>query len=546
MSENKKEYLGMLCNLYVIFLLAVLPLYMRQGYWRLGDDKYLLFRNVTLLCMICSAIFLVAAGIQKLWNRTIAWSWVDSFVLGYGICNVLSWFFSDYRSTAWLGYRDWYMGLLSQLLFVWIYFFVSRCYEGAAYPVRSGQGALFAVIIIGIANRLSMDVLGVFRDGERGAWNRGDWDYTHLLSTVGNINWLCGYLAVLLPFALVGYLRAKEKWLAVWLYFVSASGLLFLWIQGSDSGVGLSVLIPIVLLLFGVCRKQYRKRIWLLGIGELVLCRVFLALLGLVRRESTIPTDDKGIAVLQEVTSLSLLVWMILVFAVVYVCRLSKGKKLTAVCVITLAVIGAENVLDAKTLFGEAAWTEDSRIEQDIENQFFGTIFSEMILSNYEADGAENAAGGENGFYGWGSGRGGLWTLAVDGFRQGDWKQKLIGAGPDCYGEYVYDKLPADNYIVVRGQWQDAVFANAHNEWLNQLVNIGIMGTVAYLGIFVAGFFRYGKRCLKDSYYLLGVMALLLYGANSLISFQQVMNAPYLFLILGLCENRAIYLTGKE
>ena len=33
-------------------------------------------------------------------------------------------------------------------------------------------------------------------------------------------------------------------------------------------------------------------------------------------------------------------------------------------------------------------------------------------------------------------------------------------------------------------------------------------------------------------------MAIAMYGAHSLISFQQVLNTPLLFLVLGVCEQR--------
>ena len=40
--------------------------------------------------------------------------------------------------------------------------------------------------------------------------------------------------------------------------------------------------------------------------------------------------------------------------------------------------------------------------------------------------------------------------------------------------------------------WEGAVFTNAHNEFLNQMCNVGILGTVSYLAIFLVGMRRYG------------------------------------------------------
>ena len=167
---------------------------------------------------------------------------------------------------------------------------------------------------------------------------------------------------------------------------------------------------------------------------------------------------------------------------------------------------------------------------------------------------------------GFGSGRGFLWRIALEGFVQGDMKDKLLGAGPDCYGVAVFGRLGTGSDVWKGEHWEGAVFTNAHNEVLSQLCNVGILGTVSYLAIFLTGLWRYGRGSAErrrslvqsrgggpgkdggalafpadsDAYCLwAGVLAIAMYGAHSLISFQQVLNTPLLFLVLGVCEQRA-------
>lgn len=40
------EFLSLLCHLFIIGLSAALPLYTGGTYWKLGDTKYVLFRNL--------------------------------------------------------------------------------------------------------------------------------------------------------------------------------------------------------------------------------------------------------------------------------------------------------------------------------------------------------------------------------------------------------------------------------------------------------------------------------------------------------------------
>ena len=130
---------------------------------------------------------------------------------------------------------------------------------------------------------------------------------------------------------------------------------------------------------------------------------------------------------------------------------------------------------------------------------------------------------------GWGSGRGGLWRFAWQGFVQGGFRQKLVGAGPDCFANYIYSTLPASELTPTEGFWTGTIYANAHNEWLNTLVNLGILGVAALAGIYIGSMKRYRKV-------LLGMLVIAMYGINSLISFQQVLSTPLLFMVLGLCE----------
>ena len=132
-------------------------------------------------------------------------------------------------------------------------------------------------------------------------------------------------------------------------------------------------------------------------------------------------------------------------------------------------------------------------------------------------------------FVEWGNRRGMLWQMAWQGFYRGDLKQKLLGAGPDCFAGYLGEILPGGTTLFDQGYFAGSVFTNAHNEWLTTLINMGILGVVAYLAVFIAAFRKYRD----DSF---AVLLLLTYGVYSLISFQQVLNTPLFFLLLGSCE----------
>ena len=509
-----KEFTGMLCNLYIAALMVLLPLYTRGTYVMLGDDKYGLFRSVSLLCLglwavavlvetivrwvgrprpfggkhlaerkLSEAPFELRAGLQK-----TDFSGMDICVLLYSLTAVISAIFSNYGTTAWVGYQDWHMGAVSQLLFVGIYFFVSRGYQGNPWPLYLWETAFFVVMILGFCSRLGFDPLALMK-----GFNSGDWEYSHLVSTLGNINWSCGYCSVALAMPVAGYLRGKSPIKRRLLYVVSVTGLLFLCVQGSDIGPVLAAVCLGVCLLWSRSNMEYFRRTLLLATGVafgLPCYNIFVKLFGENALKAQ-PADGPGI---------NMFGWggwwlagIVLAGLSLFLGRLKDWKASKPAAVKGLWS-GMVLVAVTMTVIG-------------------GFWYLPRLLSSE----------------GWTSGRGALWRLSWQGFLRGSWKQKLLGAGPDCFAEYIYSTFAPLELPVVEGHWAQAAFANAHNQWLNHLVNTGLLGLACAVCVFGTSFKRYRR-------YLPGILALSMYGMNSLVSFQQVLSTPLFFLMLGLCE----------
>lgn len=494
MKTGKNDFTQVLCSIYMIFILAVLPLYTGGTYWKLGDTKYLLFRNVSFLCLGIYAVGMLLAlpGVlfgrlhmknASLYENRFKWSIVDSFMIFYGACVLLSALLSAYPQIAWNGYTDWYMGVISQLLFIGIYFMVSRCADSSTYAVYLGEAAILAVSVIALLQRLWIDPLRLMK----GSFWVGDWECSHMLSTVGNINWICGYYSVALAFPVVGFLYSKTKIKKIILYGISVLGLVVLCMQGSDSGFLVAAACIVMSLLLGLQRTEVFQRGLLLAAGTAFLLPVYGLLTVLRKTTKMLPSDGNTFA---RITWGGW--WILVIGAIILALLVSKlPTKIAQRAVQVIMVLGALTISAGVLLY----------------------------IGNFSFED------------GWGSGRGKLWQLALQGFEQGDLRQKLFGSGPDCFAAYIEKISPGATILFGSGRWAGATFANAHNEWLNTLVNLGTCGILAYFGIFAAGVVRYRKMPLA-------LFVLAMYGANSLLSFQQVMNAPLLFLVLGLCESR--------
>lgn len=486
MEKNGREFLGLVCGLYMTVLLAVLPLYTGQGYWQLGEMKYLLFRNVSVLCLgvwLVLSLFLIR---RRTWRGLSA---VDAAVLAYGLCVLLSAAFSEYAGTElpWQGWEGWHMGAFSRLGLAAVYFFVSRQYSGSRYPLYLGEAALGAVTALGLLHRLGIDPLGLLAP-----YNPGDWEYTHMISTIGNINWLCGFYSAALALPLAHYLREKRKGAVAALYVLNTAAFFLLLIQGSYSGLLIPAAAAAVCFFLPEKAPERLGRMLRLAAGAMLLMPVWQVLMKIAGEKAVVAADGNLFAVTVWQG------WAAAGLGCLFISVLCPGlsEKTVRRAGLALGILGAAAVL---------AWG------------------GELV-----------AAGGPGDAFG--SGRGYLWRISLQSFREADFRQKLLGAGPDCFGRAVFERYTGSRTVWQGTHWENAIFTNAHCELLTHLTEVGLLGTAAYLMIFAAAFRRYRRLPL-------GQLVLAMYGVYSFVSFQQVLSTPILFLTLGICERS---LAGAE
>ena len=255
MENRKEEFLKIVCQSYLIVILAVLPLYYIpwNGYYKLGDTKYYLYRNVSLLCqgiaLLAMCVFAVSSrwtGEHRIFARSLAevvkksvdkcrTHAVTTAVCLYGICALLSAICSPYGSIAWNGEREWYMGAVTICLMIGGFLLTAKYGGSCKTAIWLGEAAFVAVTLIGLLQKLGYDPLGLLK-----GYVVGDWEFTHMLTTLGNSNWLSGYYSVMFPFSMTLFHRAVEagkKGPTLLAGTCNMLAMMLLLLQGSDSGV---------------------------------------------------------------------------------------------------------------------------------------------------------------------------------------------------------------------------------------------------------------------------------------------------------------------
>lgn len=506
MSEKIKQYKKMIALAYGILIVFFMPLYMRDGYVMIGDVKYVFYRNISFLFVIISAIVGIAGFSGHIQKRKPQFSSTDICVLGFAAVSCLSWLFSDYKEIAFWGYDGWNMGLMTQLMLVFGYFLISRWLDEPRTIFICMGAACFIVSLIGIINRFGYDPLYVFQDMSWWDWNR-----RNLLSTIGNINWLCSYLAAAAP-VLIYFCWSSNgiyRCAAIPGAFIVIS---LMMIQGSSSAYPALAVMLVILFCFSLGNLD--RLICFFDV--ILLIPLFWTIMTALDMALLLPyeVDIEGTFYSQLWIALFLLI--VILDAAFRVARKYYYKSMNKVFFESGRVKKTARLLLLGILAVGAVCLCLCQISDVIWNYFGG--FS-ILRFNDE----------------WGSFRGILWKKALQGFAEADIVTKLYGAGPDCFALYMYENV--DMNIISSGQWSESIYANAHNEWFTMLINEGILGALTYIGIFVSGIKNAIRNIKRNELCAIVAMAAAAYAVNNFVSFQQAVSTPLIFIVAALGEN---------
>ena len=129
----------------------------------------------------------------------------------------------------------------------------------------------------------------------------------------------------------------------------------------------------------------------------------------------------------------------------------------------------------------------------------------------------------------WGNGRGYIWKLVIDVFKSQSIWHKLIGIGPDCLEYAIYDYLGSrTNYF------GEIAITSAHNEVLNYLVTVGIIGCVIYVAIIAYSIITYIRLEDNNKYFFVIALCVCSYFVHNIFCYTQIMATPFLYILLGI------------
>lgn len=458
---------------YLILICTFLPLYMKEGYFELGEAKGIAF---LIISGIFAVLFLLIKN-KKIPSMFKATELIDLAALAFLFSNVISFAFSIDKKVSFLGLKGWRTGLLSVVLLFTVYLCYMELEEINSLLVIAALITPCFEFIVGILNRFGIYITDVY--GRNSSF----------LATLGNINWYVGYLSVFVPLGIgICYTRkvfSKEFFLSgVYSYL----GLTALFLQGSDSA--LLILAGTFIPLFFISlekRQDFKRFLLMMGILGLSMETVCLLKLFAGRYYNYEDSHIMGITGSHQ--------GLIIMAAAFFIYRLTR-------------------------LFEE--------IKADWRGKLFFKIASIVLIAGV----AIFIFGLIRSFdYRMGNGRGLIWSISMDMYNLLFPWQKMVGVGQDGFYTYAYSHPEITDSLL--NVFPGNILTNAHCELLTMLIERGMLGVFTYLILMGTAISIFYKNKRKSAA-VICALPIVAYFFNNLVSFSTAVSTPYIFILLGM------------
>ncbi len=547
-SYTRKFMMGpnIIVGCWVLSMFVIFPLFYHDHYFDILQAKYAAACTLTGIMLVSLLIWGIAANhivdfLKQIHEKGAgAWfkdtfSLLDICVLVFGIVCIISTALSPLHVTALLGKdvlpvdvlvaaifgnEGRYSGLILMLLYVIMYFCLTRhwMFGKAYFVVFLAVGLL--VCLFGITDYFNMDLLGFKSRLNDEQWNT-------FTSTIGNINTYTTYVALVIAVSgslfintpLHGEKKDGESLGSLIFYFICLFvGFLALTMGNSDNGyltlAAFFGLMPFVAFRSweGVRRFVLTVAIYFLSIW--LMKQINTAYAGSVVGISGLYNVISGFKFLGAVV-LALLVLSALLYGLAYAGKKQNkqpGEESLRILrrvwlgILLLGLLGV--VMLARIIHGDLSAAA----------QRFGSLTSYFVFNDA-----------------WGTYRGYIWRATWEEYMHLPFLKMLFGSGPDTFGIYM-EKIRYRDMVLATGQYFDA----SHNEYLQYLFTLGPIAMAAYVVLIVrTGFLglatdssQLEERCLPHLYG--AAFGIICYGAQALVNLNLPLTAPYLWVFLGM------------
>lgn len=433
-----KLYRHRIIQVYILFILVVLPVIYHNSYIDIRDIKVTFFWKAFTI----ASILIVLSGLYDLigemkqeglsvLKKIFSFDHSDLFLLGFGIVTLLSCLTSRYGILAFTGALTFKVGGYLLLALIFMYFVIAHSHEDYPHIAYIWALPVLFLELTAILNSLDIDPLHMTLPTMTLS------DKMYFVSTIGHIDYLSEYFCLFIPFYIVHLIKADKR-----IEKIVYSIIVFLGYMAAlvirANGLMLGCLFGLfVILIYSLNHREVIKH-YLYQLYLLVIASLFMDLINhlFIIPYKQMPLDtlpalfvNKGYIVLAVVTTLCL-----------FIMHKLDEEQISKVCEILKKILITLFIIGMITWFGFAIYCTLNSVQL--------AIFNNRIN---------------------------IWRGCIESFKHMSIREKLIGVGPNC----VSDML--NKYAVYQGVSR----TTAHNEILEYFLSTGLLGGFCYLAFWI-------------------------------------------------------------
>ncbi len=485
-SEEKTSVLSV-TGIFLSALIFGLPLVYTNGYYNITETKSGFYYGVSIVFLFVTLIFsIIRFSLDKKGENSEKVSLrlypMDTALLVFGFFVLMSGILSQYQSDVWLGGASRYQGVITVLLYIAVYFAVSRNYSFSQLFLIAAIVSFSLVCIIAVLNCFNIDLLGIYKYIP--AYYK-----TMFISTIGNINFYSSYLCLIFPLVLCGFCSTREILSRVIYTCALVIGACGMVVSGSESFV-IGFVFSVLIFPFFLMKDSEKLKKFLIGVLIILMsAQLFRLVFELVSEKNSVIARLMEFILSPVVTALIFVICISIIFVLHKFPEKRNAVKLTYY--IAFAV-------------------------------FMSGIILLFILANTRGL-------GELDIYfrfsdSWGSYRGGIWKQCIEVYSSLSVKDKLFGVGIESAYRVLQDNLMNSGLNLDQ----------AHNEYLQYLLTTGVFGLISYLGVIITTVVTVVKNQRNNTFVIALLCGLIAFWFQGLVNIAQPFTTPIMYVFISM------------
>lgn len=514
LADRCSKTVSWIAGFFTLLTLAIFPLVFGEEYY--GDIMFVKYKfyyvsmiGMFVILLLLALAFLIVdmnrhkgAYTERFLNRFRGKQFVKTVtvpsiaMLAFWGAALISTLNSDYFFESFWGNEGRLTGLFLISIYTTAFLIISHCLRPKQWFLDAFLAGTMLMCLFGITDYFQMDILG-FQEGivehQRGMFT----------STIGNINTYTAFSGMVLAVAATLFGTEKNKLRALWYFICSVIAIAALITGLSDNAyLSLAALFAFLPLYLFNSRRGVKRYAVLVAAFFSVSYWVQLVNLKMPDQVLKITGLFRLLAGYDRLGDIVIALWVIV--GVLYILDwlwkkpgddLGNAPRYAWGVVILLAAGGIGYILYDANLGGNAERY---------------SAFSQYLIFN------------DN----WGTHRGYIWRIGLEAYQEFPLMDKLFGYGPESYGMVTYFTRAESSELY------GEVYDNAHNEYIQYLTTIGLVGLLAYLSVMGTSLWTMAKKCLNKPFVMATFFAVICYCAQATVNLCLPIATPVMWTLL--------------